>query len=140
MDTIRNIVKIRQSNSHWSIIGSKKIQKRRIMMIMKKIIVVSVMLMLAAFLAGCASSGRQFNTTKVNDIKKGVHDKTDILAWFGEPFSKVALTGSSMKCIERWTYVYAHAVGFGTVTESHSLVVDFDATGKVCDSAYVKQK
>jgi outer membrane protein assembly factor BamE (lipoprotein component of BamABCDE complex) len=110
------------------------------MKMIKKMVVVSVMLMVAVCFAGCASSGRQFDTTHVNDIKKGVHGKADILAWFGEPSSKVTLTDNSMKCVERWTYVYAHAVGFGKVTESHSLVVDFDANGKVCDNAYVKQQ
>lgn len=40
----------------------------------------------------------------------------------------------------RWTYVYAHAVGFGKVTESHCLVVDFDVNGKVCASDYAKLK
>ena len=92
------------------------------------------------FITACASSGRQFDTTHVNDIKKGVQSKADIQAWFGEPNSKVALKGNPKQCVERWTYVYAHAVGFGTVTESHSLVVDFNAKGKVCDSAYVKMK
>jgi outer membrane protein assembly factor BamE (lipoprotein component of BamABCDE complex) len=110
------------------------------MKMMKKMVVVSVMLMFTVLFVGCASSGKQFDTTHVNDIQKGVHSKADILAWFGEPFSKVPLTGSPMNCVERWTYVYAHAVGFGTVTESRSLVVDFNANGKVCDSAYVKQK
>lgn len=106
----------------------------------KKTIIVCIVLIVVCVFAGCASSGRQFDTTHVYDIKQGIQDKATILTWFGEPVSKVSLTGSPMGCVERWTYVYAHAVGFGKVTESHSLVVDFNADGKVCDSAYFRQK
>ncbi len=91
-------------------------------------------------LFGCASSGRQFNTTHVNDIQVNVQDKQTIMDWFGEPMQKTTLTNNPKGCVERWTYTYAKAVGFGTVTESHALVVDFDANGKVCDQAYSKLK
>jgi predicted HAD superfamily Cof-like phosphohydrolase len=50
----------------------------------KKMVVLSVMLMVAVYFVGCASSGRQFDTTHVNDIKKGVHGKADILAVNGK--------------------------------------------------------
>ena len=106
----------------------------------KRTTVISVMLIVAVLFAGCASSGKQFNATHANDIQNGVQDKATILEWFGQPVNKVALAGNPLGCVERWTYTYAHAVGYGTVTEAHSLVVDFDANGKVCDHAYVKQK
>jgi outer membrane protein assembly factor BamE (lipoprotein component of BamABCDE complex) len=90
-------------------------------------------------MAACASSGKKFDTTHVNDIHTGEHDKSAVLAWFGEPSSKTAVVGSP-KAVERWIYTYARAVGFGHVTQAQTLVVDFDAQGKVCDHAYVKQK
>jgi outer membrane protein assembly factor BamE (lipoprotein component of BamABCDE complex) len=90
--------------------------------------------------AGCASTGRQFDTLHVNDVKVGMQDRQTIEQWFGEPYKKATLAANGKGCAERWTYVYAHAVGFGTVTESHALVVDFDSNGKVCDQAYSKLK
>jgi hypothetical protein len=91
-------------------------------------------------LAGCASSGRQFDTAHVNEIQNGKQDKATIAAWFGEPGQKLPVSGSPAGCTERWLWTYAHAVGFGKVTEAHSLVVDFDAKGLVCDHAYTKQQ
>lgn len=105
---------------------------------MKRIWMLAVVVMLTALLAACASSGRQFDANRVNQIQKGVQDKQTISSWFGEPLSTAPLNGSSIGCTERWTYTFAHAVGFGTVTEAHALVVDFDANGKVCDHAYSK--
>jgi outer membrane protein assembly factor BamE (lipoprotein component of BamABCDE complex) len=89
---------------------------------------------------GCASSGRQFSTTHVNDIQIGVQDKQTITDWFGKPLTITNLSNNPKGCVERWIYTYAKAVGFGNVTESNSLVVDFNSNGKVCDQAYVKQK
>jgi outer membrane protein assembly factor BamE (lipoprotein component of BamABCDE complex) len=89
---------------------------------------------------GCASTGKQFDTLHANDVKVGMQDKQTIEQWFGEPYKKATLTTNRNGCAERWTYMYAHAVGFGTVTESHALVVDFDSNGKVCDQAYSKLK
>jgi hypothetical protein len=97
-------------------------------------------LLIAFFLAGCASSGKQFDTSKVDSIQVGVQDKSTIEQWFGTPNQKVELPKNPKRCTERWIYSYAHAVGFGTVTESEALVVDFNKTDKVCDKAYSKQK
>ena len=82
----------------------------------------------------------QFNTIHVNDIQIGAQDKQAIIDWFGQPLQKINLRDNPKSCIERWTYTYAHAVGFGMVTEAHSLVVDFDSNGKVCDQAYSNLK
>jgi hypothetical protein len=87
---------------------------------------------------GCASVGSQFDTTHVNDIQLGTQNKNQIMEWFGEPNSKITLSESPLDCKERWQWTYAHAVGFGKVTESHSLVVDFNSDDKVCDKAYSK--
>ena len=91
-------------------------------------------------LAGCASSGRQFDATHVNEIQNGKQDKATIAGWFGEPGQRQPITGHPAGCTERWLWTYAHAVGFGNVTEAHSLVIDFDSKGLVCDHAYTKQQ
>lgn len=91
-----------------------------------------------ASLCACASAGQKFDTTHVHDIQKGVQSKTEIQAWFGTAPTTSAVTQSELGCVERWIYTYAHSVA-GASTTSEALIVDFDAKGKVCDSAYSKQ-
>lgn len=88
-------------------------------------------------LTACASAGKKFDTTHVSDIKKGTQTKNEILAWFGPAQSTTPVTQSEQGCVERWIYSYAHSVVGGS-TVSEALIVDFDATGKVCDNAYSK--
>jgi hypothetical protein len=88
-------------------------------------------------LVGCATSGQKFDTTHVNDIQKGVHTKTQITEWFGPQQQTSAIQNSPAGCVERWIYVFAKA-RVGAATQSESLVVDFDSSGKVCDHAYTK--
>jgi len=90
-------------------------------------------------LASCASVGNKFDTTHVNDIKKGVQDKGQIRAWFGEPYRVQPVTGSPAGCVERWTYTHAFSSYGGAKTKTETLVVDFNPSGKVCDEAYVEQ-
>jgi outer membrane protein assembly factor BamE (lipoprotein component of BamABCDE complex) len=90
-------------------------------------------------LAACATAGREFDRTHVNDVKTKVQDKDQIRTWFGEPFRVQPLIGSAIGCMERWTYVHAFSSFGGAKTTSASLVVDFDKNGKVCDHAYVEQ-
>ncbi len=52
------------------------------------------------------------------------------------PTTKAGLPDHPKQCIERWTYEFAKARGRGTVTYSEILVVDFDASGSVCDHAF----
>jgi hypothetical protein len=85
-------------------------------------------------LAACAAS-QSFDTAHVNDVAKGVQDKEQIRGWFGEPHQvQSPIPNHPAGCVERWTYAQKAADGAG-----ESLVVDFDAAGKVCDNAYVKQ-
>lgn len=91
-------------------------------------------------LVACASSGKQFDRTHVNDIKKGVHTKAQIQEWFGEPYQTTSLQGHPAGCVERWTYVHAYSSYGGAKTVSGALVVDFDGNGKVCDNAYTETK
>ena len=91
---------------------------------------------LLAALCGCATVGKSWDTTPAHDVRKGVHDKTQMIAWFGEPTTKTSpLANSPAGCVERWQWTYAHSV-YGSGTISDVLVVDFDAKDKVCDNAY----
>ena len=104
---------------------------------MKKILVIAF---LSIMLGACATAGRKFDTTHVNDIKVGKQNKQQIRKQFGEPYRVQTLAGHPKGCTERWFYEYAKAVGFGHVTANEVLVVDFSIKGRVCDHAYNKAK
>lgn len=98
-----------------------------------------ITLILILDLSACATAGHKIERSHLNDIKNGVQNKDQIRTWFGEPYTvKTGLTGHPKGCIERWTFEYAKAQGFGTVTYSEILVVDFNKNGKVCDHAFSK--
>lgn len=98
----------------------------------------AIFIVLSLALFACASAGKQFDRTHVNDIQTGVHDKAQIQAWFGEPKQVQSFAPTAAGCIERWIYVYARSTHGGARTKSASLVVDFNKKGKVCDHAYVE--
>lgn len=91
---------------------------------------------LAFGLVACATVGRDFDRTHVNDIKKGVHDKAQIRAWFGAPRQVTTASGNEKECNETWMYQYARATHAGHKSSGAALAVVFDANGKVCESAY----
>lgn len=94
---------------------------------------------LVILLAACASAGNKVDRTHIGDLKDGVQNKAKVKEWFGEPYTiKTGLEGHPKGCVERWTFEYAKAQGFGTVTYSEILVVDFDKKGVVCDHAFSK--
>ncbi|BDI03621.1 hypothetical protein [Sphaerotilus microaerophilus] len=95
---------------------------------------------LVALLVACASAGRPFDPTRAQDIQVGIHDQTQIRAWFGEPYQMELISGSPIGAVSRWTYVHAQASFGGLKSETHSLVIDFDAKGKVVDRAYFARK
>ncbi len=112
---------------------------------MKKIAIsLGTALVIVLVLTVCQSSakynesGKKFDSTHANDIKPGM-DKTQILEWFGEPFSK----GESEKTLEdgkvvkaeSWIYVYAIGKPFGK-SKAKSLAVVFGPDGKVLSSGY----
>jgi len=95
--------------------------------------------LLLLFLAACATAGHRVDRTHLDDVKTGMQTKEQIRQWFGDPYSvKTGLVGHPSGCTERWTYEFAKAQGFGTVTYQEMLVVDFDGQGKVCDHAFSK--
>src|ERR1700690_574402 len=99
-----------------------------------------IVVVVAVFaLVSCASAGKQFDTTHVNDIKKGSQDKGQIRSWFGEPHSVQAISSTPLGCTERWIYTHAFSSWGGTKTKTETLVVDFNKNGKVCDNAYLEQ-
>jgi hypothetical protein len=98
------------------------------------------LLLSLALALGCATVGKKFDTTHVNDIQKGAHDKQQVTAWFGEPNQITSpLQAHPAGCVERWQWTYAHSVAGGS-TVSEVLIVDFDAAGKVCDNAFSQVK
>jgi outer membrane protein assembly factor BamE (lipoprotein component of BamABCDE complex) len=88
----------------------------------------------ALSLAACATVGRSFDTTHVNDVKAG-QNKEQVKAWFGAPSSTTALNENPKGCVERWQWVHATAT-VGSAAKAQALVVDFDETGTVCDHGY----
>ena len=92
-------------------------------------------LLASCLTAACASVGAPFDTTHVNDIRRGEHDRGHVRTWFGEPHHLIALSDHPQGCVERWQYTHAEST-YGGSTTSQSLIVDFDASGRVCDNAY----
>ena len=85
----------------------------------------------------CATVGKKFDTTHVNDIQKGEHTKQTISQWFGEPHMVTSLSRNPAGCVERWQWTYAHSVAGGR-TVSDVLIVDFTNEDIVCDNAFAK--
>ena len=105
---------------------------------MNRIFLIALSALLLVVVAACATTGRQFDRTHVNEVANGVQTKETIREWFGEPYQVTPLQGNTAGCVERWLYVHAHASFGGMKTESASLVVDFNKKGKVCDHAFSK--
>ena len=95
--------------------------------------------LLGLTVVSCATAGQKIDRTHLDDIQDGVQTKEQIRAWFGEPYSQQkGLSGHPKGCVERWTYEYAKARGFGNVTYQEVLMVDFDQRGKVCDHGFAQ--
>ncbi len=100
-----------------------------------------LLVMIVLTVTSCATAGRQFDRTHVNEITKDLQTKEQIKAWFGEPYQITSpLLGHPAGCVERWIYVHSYSSHGGLKAESSSLVVDFDKKGSVCDHAYSEQR
>jgi outer membrane protein assembly factor BamE (lipoprotein component of BamABCDE complex) len=68
-----------------------------------------VLSLICATLMGCATAtstvGRDFDNTKVAEIKKGVTTTSELIAMFGQPFSKSVKSADE----EEWTFSWAKA-------------------------------
>jgi len=100
----------------------------------------AVVLLAALAAAACATVGKDFDRTHVNDIKPKVHDKAQITAWFGAPTRVTTSTGGASGCNEMWIYQYGRSTHGGARTTAAALAVLFDRDGKVCESSYSEQK
>jgi outer membrane protein assembly factor BamE (lipoprotein component of BamABCDE complex) len=89
---------------------------------------------LTVTISGCATVGRTFDTTHTAEVQKG-QDQSQNRAWFGQPWVVQPITVHPMGCTARWNYAYAHSTA-GIHTTTDVLIVDFDASGKICDHAY----
>lgn len=73
---------------------------------------------LAVFLVGCSTAnytiGTPINAENVKEIEHGKTTKADLLALFGEPFSKTPLTSTQ----EKWIYTYVN-----TTAKAQSYIV-----------------
>jgi outer membrane protein assembly factor BamE (lipoprotein component of BamABCDE complex) len=89
------------------------------------------LLCLAMCTVSCVTVGKEFDTTHVNDVRRG-QSRTEIVHWFGEPASgnKFALVESSQRCVKRYRYNFADREA------SYVLWIDFDASDQVCNTVY----
>ena len=90
------------------------------------------------FVAGsCVTVGEEFDRTHISDIKPKVHDKEQIIAWFGKaPVIRPAPDARRAEgCTEVWVYKYARVVT-GRGSTSDELYVAFDQQGIVCANWY----
>lgn len=78
-----------------------------------------------ALLSGCATIGKDFDSTKLSWLKAGETGKKDVLKELGDPFRVGSDAGD-----QTWTYGYYQYRVFGDST-TKDLVIRFDETGKV---------
>ena len=75
-------------------------------------------LLIVQVLAGCATSnysvGMEFDSTNVEKIEKGVTKSSQLVEWFGEPYTKTVISGTE----EKWIYMYSS----GTATASSGIL------------------
>jgi len=81
--------------------------------------------LLAAALAGCATMGRNFDSTSLSWIREGDTGKKEIVERLGNPFRVGVDAGD-----QTWTYGYYKYKVFGEST-TKDLVIRFDPSGKV---------
>jgi outer membrane protein assembly factor BamE (lipoprotein component of BamABCDE complex) len=84
--------------------------------------------LLVLLLSGCATAtftqGRPFDTSKVSSLQKGTTTKQEVLAWFGEPFTKT-VAGSDG---ETWFYMYTQGT---SKAQSYVFSVDVKTEGNM---------
>ncbi|MEK7466697.1 MAG: hypothetical protein AAB074_04710 [Planctomycetota bacterium] len=90
-------------------------------------------------LSACASSGRNFDESKVGNIKNGQTTKAEIEQWFGKPGGMAGVNGATNGAVQRYTYSYGYSSHGGSRTTAKALVVDFNDKDIVVDNAYSSQ-
>ncbi len=93
---------------------------------MKRVwITVWAVLFLVFAAAGCGTTGRNFDATKVRNIQNNVTSQAEILDWFGVPWKEGTENNHIM-----WTYEFNKWKMFGE-PESKDLVILFDKNNVV---------
>ncbi len=107
-----------------------------------KIIAKFTSMVAVALLAGCASSGTNFDQGKVTQIKKGITTESELVQMFGAPEERTM--DSRGQTYVTWSYTESRAkVGSfipgadvflgGTKSSQKILMVTLDTSGKVVD-------
>jgi hypothetical protein len=87
-----------------------------------------ILLLLAwAFVAGCGSVGKDFNSTALSSIEPGMTEDEVSSALGAKPFVRTYRSDYSYTA----TWVHVQVVGFGTVRDNRSLKIDFDSDGRM---------
>jgi|LGVF01.1.fsa_nt_gb outer membrane protein assembly factor BamE (lipoprotein component of BamABCDE complex) len=87
----------------------------------------AILLSIFVVLSGCATSsystGRDFDSSSVNQIIKGETTKADLLQMLGQPFSKTVISENE----EKWIYMYSS----GTAkAQSYFFTMKVESTGQ----------
>ncbi len=82
-------------------------------------------LFITVILAGCGSSGKNFPSVHIGEIKSGVTTQSQILDWFGIAFKEGMRNGDAM-----WTYQFDTYSAVGE-DKSKELVILFDKNNLV---------
>ena len=87
----------------------------------------AILLSIFFVLSGCATSsystGRDFDSSSVNQIIKGETTKADLLQMLGQPFSKTVISENE----EKWIYMYSS----GTAkAQSYFFTMKVESTGQ----------
>lgn len=87
---------------------------------MRQALLFSTVMLIALLVAGCSTVGKEFDSSKVGNIKNGATTQSEIREWFGPPFKEGREDGKV-----NWTYQYDEysAAGDG---RSQELIVLFD--------------
>jgi hypothetical protein len=89
-------------------------------------------LLIPLFLSGCATAtatstgGRDFDSSKVGLIQKGVTTTSQIVSWFGQPYKTEVASATEVK----WSYVWAQATANATRVPFGGRTVDTTGTKK----------
>jgi hypothetical protein len=76
-------------------------------------------LTLISIILGCASTGREYNTSAINYIEVGKTTENDVIYMLGEPLSKNKLNNG----INIFQYLYAISYLWGESTSTNTLQV-----------------
>ena len=100
------------------------------MKLMKSLLNLCLGLAAAMLIAGCVSAGRDFDTSKVSQIKKGETTEADLTGWFGKPTNRSVT--SEGRTILNWAHYKSHLSPTGNV-QSKTLTVMLGSDGKVAN-------